>query len=485
VTYEEFVRRISTSVWGFSPHRQVKPVHFANGFFKSIAGDHANITLLQQAGAGYRSGKNRVTTPEFVAKISEKYYCEGNDLPLKYAEELRTSIDLILNQDDAFFFGGSFATATLTHAAHISSDPSDSGTGPFLAQVLMAWQERENKEVLTELRKAIYDQSDDVFTVTLPLLHQPLDAIDRQPEWLVGPEIKERLSESEILKSVCEAFEVASSHRAILEKTLFLQRIVALGCFGVYLYVINRACEMHGRESRVPILLASPLVQPEVREASRATLIRARQQVEQAFELGLRREMSYRGEDRLDAGGYRSFVDRLLTHRTESGTRGKMERDAWSWFVDEYAAQLVASESPFEAFVRVFTRMAFLHYDRSPEDFIEYLGRLQGLVYPREGGRGLKYYRPTPSFLDMLCVALLKPGDEVTAEEFWDRAWRKFGIVSGYRGTLDAECLAEWGVRQTSISRLRQNGHELIQELKRMGLAEEFADDVCVIRIVA
>lgn len=480
MTFQEFVNTVARRVWGFLPFRQVKPVHFANGFFGSIAGRQADISLLRQAGAGFRSGRTKVTTPEFIEAISERYrYESGGTLPLDKAEDLRTVIDLVLNQDEAFFAGDNFSTATLTHVEHISSDPSDAGTGEFLARVLLAFQD---SQLVGNLLASIQNDSDDIFALTLPLLGKNAPAPRDVQLESGGGDIEERLRESRALQSVCRAFSIASSYRSILEKTLFLQRIVTLGCFGLYLYLINRFNEMEQRESKVPILLASPNVSPEVREASRATHIRARQQIVQAFEFGLKAEMRNRGEDSLDPDGYRQFVNRLLGNPS-SKTQETSYRRAKEWFATEYSDNLIASEDPFQAFVIVFTQMTFLHDRTSPANVAQYLGRLLGLIYPREGGRGLRYYRPTPSFLDTLSVALLRPGEEITAEEFWERAWNEFGIISGYRSSFDAEYLGQWGVRQASVLQLRENSYQIMQELKRMGLAEEYADDVSMIRV--
>ena len=84
----------------------------------------------------------------------------------------------------------------------------------------------------------------------------------------------------------------------------------------------------------------------------------------------------------------------------------------------------------------------------------------------------------------MLVTALLEPGEEITAEKFWERAWLRFGLLCGARATRDADLLHAYGIRQAAPMRLAQNARSLLEVLVRMGHAQEYADDVAVVRAV-
>jgi hypothetical protein len=83
----------------------------------------------------------------------------------------------------------------------------------------------------------------------------------------------------------------------------------------------------------------------------------------------------------------------------------------------------------------------------------------------------------------MLVAALLKPGDEIPATEFWKRAWEAFGILSGARNRHDAKQLREQGIRQVSTDTLTENANALHDHLNRLGHAQTYADGMTLISV--
>lgn len=471
ITLVELRKDISKSVWGFDPGRQVKPVHFANAFFRAICGQRGNIDILQKASAGYRNGKG-LANVEFLPLIRENYIVEeeGTDI-YKATSNLRSALDLVLSQDKALYprFNSS---VTLTHFMHTSSDPSDNGTGAFMAEVLA---DSSNQDIVAVLRSSLNKKNDNIYLLTGPLLvEKELGALPTASEG-----IKSIVKDSAHLRAIQKAFSRLIKYESILEKTVFLQRVITLGCFALYLHLANK--KGNGNEKGlVPIFLTSSDASLEIKEASRSSFARARQQIEVSFEEGLREQLRRRGEDNLNKDQYINLMRSWLPNMDLTQT-GNKENTYWYRFSEDFEGNLFGTSNTSEAFQKACVRAAFT-IQESPESFCQFIGKNIGLVYPREGGRGEKYYSPGPQFLDTLVVSLLEPDEELTIEEFWERAWKDFGVICGARGTTDAGRLGKWGIRQVTPKQLSQNSRRLCSELVKMGYVREYADDIAMIR---
>jgi hypothetical protein len=479
MTLAELARKAAREVWGFVPSREVKPVHFANGFFRALSGHTGSPTRLHASAGGYLSGKTRTTTEMLRQEIEDRFDPALGTPSIEQVKTLRTALDLVLGQDRAVFGSAKNYSFTLTHWQHTSSDASDLRTGRFLAGVLARGAA---PEVVAALRHVLDRRDDAIYHLTAPLLTDAQMA----PEVAVDGEtsdLAERLVQaSEPLQAVVTAVGCLSGHAARLEKAAFLHRLVTLGGMGLYVHLVNATAEARtGR--RVPMLLCAPQPSAEVREASRATFVRARHRITHAFEEGLGAELDRRGELGLDADALRHQLrEWLFAGVTKESDRRRAER-AYAHFDQEFAAQQVATDSESTAFVRAAASACFAVIGTAtPARAATILAMRTGLVGPF-GGPGERYYIARPQLLDALVPALIAPDeDEVPIEEFWRRAWQRFGLLAGVRSQHDAEQLARWGIRQISINRLIENGERLTAELERLGYARTYADTATLVR---
>ena len=442
---------------------------------------------MQKTAGGVRSGKTRVTTAALMTDLHD-YYDHDDALSETLAQDqmtqIRTALDLVLGQDRASFGTGPFSP-TLTHRKHSTTDPSDMGTGLFMAEMLAACGATATIEAL---RTVLDQESDNIYRLTAPLLHVHTadgaivtDDLGSPPS--VRQQMAHRVSASPLLGSLHHAFETLARYSQVLEKTTFLQHVVLLGSAGLFLHVINAAQrEDHDAAGLVPLLFCSQRPSPILQETSRSTVARARQHIERAFEQGLAGELRKRGEDALSPDDYRAWMHIRLPHRGDGSPDARKDDQAWTRFNQDFDAFLLGGATPFAAFCQAATHASFVVMTESPEMVAQSLGRLCGLVYPRQQGRGDKYYLPAPQVLDMLVFALIEPHTEITLEEFWDRAAQRFGIICGARGRTDMAYLSAWGVQTVPPAHLARNSRALLTELIRMGHVHEYADDIAMIR---
>lgn len=481
--FYEFISSIGKNVWGFNPNREVKPVHFANGFYRSVCGSHNNIQLIQKAAHGYIKGGSSVSNKQLLSDIRNTYSTdeEGEHELLEKVGNLRSALDLLLTQDKGLYANFS-SSATLSHFLLTSNDPSDIGTGKFLTEVLA---NNEDKTVIQALREVLKDERDNLYLLTSPLL----DRKELGSEPFVSDTINKIMRDSPHLYRMQKAFFNFTKYRNRLEKTVYLQRTVTLGCFAIFLHLTNRNSDLTSVEERgfSPIFLSSTEPTREIREVSRASFARGRQKIELGYEIGLTKELDNRWGSNLSKEEYIEIIKELLPEIDTNLPQMNQDTQIWFRFIEDFEGNLLGTNNVTDAFTKAFVRTAFSFYTKSskkdnPETACAFIGRNIGLVYPREGGPGDKYYLPGPRFLDTLVVSLLDPTEEISIEEFWDRAWETFGIVSGVRGMKDIQRLSKWGIRQVSPKQASQNAKKITSELLRMGYVTEYADDIAMIR---
>lgn len=469
---EERAKFISQSVWGYSPTRPVKPVHFANGFFRSLTQETKNPALMHKTLGGFRSGKSRTTTEQLIQDL-RKYaiLSVGDDIEEAELHQrvnlLRSALDLVFNQDRAVFPSDANYSMTLSHRKLTSSDTSDNRTGRFMASVLI---DAEDARAVNRLRIALDSDSDNSFLLAAPLLKINKDAMGPLP--LLNEETRRIVDQSLLLKNVQKAFNCLSEYEPHLEKTMFLQRVVTLGSFALFLHTINGAVDDPTHVT--PLLLCGSPVNLAMRNASRATFVRAKQRSYEAFEDGVRELLSQRNELNLSAPQYREAI-------MNGAWQPEAEVDRAA-FLEAFEQEQLTTSDVAEAFVRAAVHPCFQQLGKDPTDFLSFLGRLSGLLFPRVGGKGEKYLLPTPQFLDMLVAVTLEPGETCALEDFWKRVQQQFGLISGARSFVDADLLYKRGIRHTTIPQLEENAAKLRIELQRLGYARLYSDDVALIQ---
>lgn len=479
ITFTDLAKDVAIKVWGFHPNRQIRPVHFANGFVRALAGTRGSPDLLQKVAAGYRRGKVGTTNQQLVEDLRDQFEWKDESLAADSVAELRSALDLVLNQDKAFFPSGFQWSMTLTHPALATSDPSDQGTGKFVAELLAA---SKDETILETLRTTLIRPNDNIWILTSPLLRETDLGLPPVP----SSDLIKRLAVSPHLLKLQHAFSTLCQHGPLLEKTMFLQRAVTLGAFGLFLQLVRLRKLGTDYPEPIPILICPPSPSPEVREASRSSFVRCRQSTEVAFEIGLKQEMKDSNQDQLSRSEYRELAHDWLPDLEQNSKDRPKAQQVWNRFLEDFEGFGLGTDVPFEAFLRAAVRAAFvamrLTGGEDPEGAARGIARTIGLLYPRKGGSGERYFLPSPQFLDTLVVSLLEPGEDIPVEEFWDRAYDHFGIICGAHGTTDAQRLAAWGIRKLTPTHLTENAKDILGELVRMGHATEYPDDIAMIR---
>ena len=467
---------IGKKVWGFNPSRDIKAGHFANAFFRAITGNNGNIDLLLKAASAYRRGTSITSNEVLLKSLKDLYYTDENreeDELLNKVDELRTALDLVFNQDSGLFKGASksFSSLTLSHPSMISGDHSDNETGKFIAKLLVSDVNNQSVDII---RKKLIDTNDSIYLLASPMIQE----IELGVPTNTDDNTQNLISEAPYLKNLQASFETLSKYANRLEKTVFLQKVVTLGYLSLFIHLLNRHQDSRGL---IPIFLVSVDPTKEGRDASRVAFIKGRQNIKNAFETGVKDYFSNKFGSNLSKQDYINQMKVLLPDYSLNNTK---DITIWNHFINNFEGSLVCTSNVDDAFASAYTRTAFAFYNQSdsPETTATFIGRNVGLVYPRESGRGEKYFIPNSRFLDALVAALILPDEEIPVEEFWQRAKDNFGIVVGAGGTADTSYLNLWGIRQISPKQAAANAKEINSQLKKMGYVTEYADEIAMIK---
>jgi len=476
---KDIAQQIAKDTWGFVPARDIKPVHFANGFFRALSGRTGDPDLVQKAAGAFKKGKSNTTTEQLIEDIRDRVHNPDNARVKERVKELRAALDVVLSQDKALYASARTYSFTLTHWLHTSSDASDQRSGRLMTWLL---QEMGRSDTIDALREALDETNDAIYELTAPLLDA---SREMKPVGNPDAEVRalfDRVSDgSSAFAAVADGFDQLTRHASHLDKTAFLQRLVTFGGFALYHHVVNSTEEAHeGR--RVPMLLCAPDPSIEVKDVSRNTFQLSKRRIREAFEEGISRKLDQRNQADLTKKEYFRLMHGWLIQAGMKESARKAAERREEQFREDFEAERAAVDSDAEAFIRASVPVCFAELgSKDPASCVKYMGVHSGFVGPFRG-RGERYYRALPQFLDALVATILKPGEQTTEKKFWKMAWKQYGILCGARSQHDLRSLEDVGIRKATANELTKNARNIRDELTRLGYARTYADSATLIQ---
>jgi hypothetical protein len=279
---------------GFEPFR-MKPVHFATGFFLSVAGAHYTLETLNKLSViKHKTGLRKEYAPENLLHALQDSEVVEHDITEAELRLLRMQINGVMDNDSAVFaafkpykkpFGNDY---TLVSDRFLTSEARlDGYSGHFIHRVLDTTT--EGRAVTEFARHCIEHHSSPIEQLVAPLL----DSEDLRVEWdnpypqKFGTLSDERLAGAADLMSrqtaavskLCRNLECGVSHQTKL-------RGLIMGlCSWLFIYLQKTARRAKGTEAKTPILFCDFLggKNERVRSLSRICFARQRQLVFESY----------------------------------------------------------------------------------------------------------------------------------------------------------------------------------------------------------
>ena len=487
---------------GYVPSIMIAPAHLANGFFRAIGGGYYN-NPAQHWAVYAKTDPLRGPNPPRTKRQFENF-TEQQQAALRALSangNARRAISEAFAADSTLFGPVNQSSYSLSHARHTTNDNHDRETGQWLCDILQNGDLHLAYDLLHKLltQVAIHTNpeesvmSDVLSLMSLPFIDESQEPKQKDlPHW---PPMSLKVIDSgqfqdDIVNVIRAAFDqlAANDERSALKngKLDTLRRMTTLGCFSVYLHLIN----IGGVEQRVPMLLNLNKNSRTLKRASQASYQAIVPSIESFFHTAITQKLDQLMAEGVfgelnDEPSIRSFIeDTINWYRNRPNVRedskvAGFKHDCWN-FYESYRGETAGYE-PIKALSYALTDMIGLVFSAKPYDVARNLGVKIGLL-TRGDRKGSKAYELHPDLLEVLVRATLPVGQEWTIKELAQAWFDDFGLLFGGLGN-ENEILADWGAPPIDHSELATNVRQLEQQLELSGYAQRYADGVVLIRV--
>lgn len=472
VIKSERQRQIDEKYVGFAPQTTaVKPVHIANGLFRSLMGEtfdteQLNRFVFWQKHSGEIPRGHDLDTV-FKSLIDAKRI-DIQEVKKDDVKRLRVLLKGILDADSGVFMHRDrMESYSAGYKGFLSEDRIAQDGGELIAE----WLKVRGSPLIGYIQRSLTDESDAITALCSPLIGDRLRSVacTLEPDLLFLyrhpdlPDVPRKLWDG-------LAASAATLNEHLLEhpNKLFGLRLVTL--YASFVLVRHLSClesyYVPGAETNlVPFLLDfSDNPQDPVARASQMSYTLICQSISRfyswAFTQRLQQIATY--QDLLQESEP-VFDTHLSVESKEIWQVAVLEaRDAQ----DPYA---VMGEALFDAMVQ--------DGEGDPIRYLRQLGRRSGLLYPPVNTYPYKRFIVEQDMLEVLLRGVLQPHDSVNLDILQERLWEHYGIIIGGR-VLDEERLLDMGIHQADSTALKANQDRFAERLNSLDFAQLLADGV-------
>lgn len=279
---------ISNDYLGFIPtSNSTKPPHIANGLFRHCIGETCDTSDVHEW-MFEDNAKNSVSSEEILEKY-EKLLQNGFQEKITDIKEFRFLLEEIFNQDNGAYAGPSnYGFSVMTISSHWmvrGSVSSEGHIGEFLFKILAKQINGKRSPVISLVKRALENDSDDVTNIVKPIIAFPSDKEKRN---VSGMDYLDDLNTSwDSCKQVIrEGFDRLASNLEITGESknslLVLRRIVNYSIFATFLYLTRCNSAIYNGDNP-PIVIDAGADLESIKKASEQAYTSAKKSVEDYY----------------------------------------------------------------------------------------------------------------------------------------------------------------------------------------------------------
>lgn len=480
---------------------KIKPVHIANGLFREklgSVGKTANLKLMLVYTAARSSEEKRQAAMEsLLEKARDSWGRLADDAMTKEGALGRQVLPMLrtLLGTDGAVFGESIDQSSLTTPTGrlVTGDPSDEHAGALLKAL---WKvptpQSESGQSLLDLLESIIDPERDLSTADdLTVLFSPLveeaKTRDLDAAALECEDIKQFLMQQENYDAVLWELRQAADLLCVYEQAVrpnpiaTLERIICLGSLTIFFYMATRGRIWAGLPARPLLLQAIGKFESPIARASAQSVHELVVSDSKRYLIALLKALveplgSQPGEW-LNLWKRGDLKPQLIDHYNLIPKRKDIqEMNDFDWLVRQADDDIEPGDLLGEIVDKIKEK-------DSLEDYLRLLGMRSGLLYPQQKNFRKRVY-PEDRVIEVLVAGTTDVINEmIEYQEFLDRLWRRFGIVTG--GLPEDEYrLTDAGVQRVSSKYLRENSEAFLKRLEEQGLAKRMADSKALVGLM-
>jgi hypothetical protein len=264
-----------------------------------------------------------------------------------------------------------------------------------------------------------------------------------------------------------------------------LERIICLGSLTIFFYMATRGRTWAGLPARPLLLQATGKLESPIARASEQSVqelvVGDSKRYLMALLKALLEPLGSQPDEWMSlwkSGDLRlRLVDRYkLNPKPKDAQKESNELDDLDWLVRQADDETEPDDLLSEIIDKIKEK-------DSLEDYLRLLGLRSGLLYPQQRN-DKKRVCPEDRVIEVLVAGTTDVINEmVEYQDFLERLWRRFGIVTG--GLLEDEYrLTDAGVQRVSSKYLRENSEAFLKRLEEQGLAKRMADSKALVGLM-
>lgn len=483
IAIEEAREEVEGLYIGFSPStNSVKPVHIANGLFRSVLEGTVDTKNLNRF-VFSRKDNGQIPRGHELEKVysmlRDDKRIDDQEVGETNLARLRELLKKVVAADDAVYTDG-MESYSAGFMGFISKDRIGQDGGELVSE----WLRRNKSPLRSCIDKSLRSPDDTITILSSPLLNTSL-----QKNWSSRFEF-ERVgflnkpvpsAPTALWDGLAEAANTLSQHLSVHPNKLFRLRLSVL--FTSYVLIRHLAnLEVYyvprTRNAVLPFLLdfSESGNEPTAR-ASAMTYTLVCQSIARFYAWGFGKY--------LKSSGY--TYDRLRREDVPVYKKGQVKKTAdikgelkeiWKLALREAKD----SKQPLTVCGQALYDMMALQANGHPIGYLRQLGHRSGLLYPPVNTRPTKRFLPQQDMLETLLRGAVKPGEVIDMPTLQERFWARYGLIVGGRQE-DEQKLLEVGIYQADSNSLEENRNRFASSLGRLGFANLLADGVLQVKL--
>ncbi|MGE0606574.1 MAG: hypothetical protein AB7O62_05545 [Pirellulales bacterium] len=461
---------------------KVKPVHIANGLFRSTLGAIPSTQLLyrfvfHQTQKGVVPRGHDIDSLLAALRSSDAI---GQGVTTENVKDFRIALKRLLSADNAVY-DKQMQSYSTGHKSFVTKDTVGQDAGEFIG----SWLARIKSPLAAGIRSALECDADVLSMLCKPLVSNGADKpVDYETDINVAKlkcsqQMLKGRERHALWKGMESAATTLSKHMGIHPDKLFrLRMAVMFSSLVVLRHITLLESYYESSSTRTPL----PLLIDFGRESGPRLCHAAKQSFARCIQSIARFYASAFGEELKKLYSAAELL-KLRTPTYKEGQKKKRDDEAASEIWNSKRQAASDSRDKYRLFGEAVYDILAIQAESDPIKYFRGLGRRIGLLYP-PNGVAIPWFAARQDLLEMLVYCAIEPGEVILVPQLCRRLWERFGIVIG--GMDEDESLLEsHSILNWDRDSLRGNCESFSDSLVRLNLATELADGVMKVAMEA